>query len=725
MPVAKFGSEDQKKRAIPRLISGEDKLCIGITEPDAGLNTTSLTTKATRTNDGYVISGRKVWTTSAQRANKILIIARTTPRDQVKKATEGLPRLFYTDFDRSRITATPIPKMGRKAVESNSVFIDNLPVPAEDLVGEEGRGFYYLLEGLNPERVLFGAEAVGLGRAALKRAATYAKERIVFDRPIGQNQGVAHPLARAWMDLEAANLMAFKAAALFDAGRECGAEANAAKYLGGEAGFHACETAVFTLGGMGYAKERSTSSGYFRESMIALVWRRSAARWSLTTSPSECLVSRRAIEGVCMRCLWVGAALGVVMLASAGAAVAADSFTVADAISYPFTMGLVSAERAADRIAVGSRHAAWKGGRRQYLGRGRTEFRAQAGHTQFTADDGQELTQLTFSPDGATLVFVRGGDHHANWPATGNLQPDPTSSTSEAKITLWLVDPSGAKPAAKIIEGDAPAISSKGDLRPHLKDGAVWTAKLDGTGAKRLFFDRGKDSELVWSPDASKLAFSSMRDGDHAFIGVFSGEVQPIEWLAPSTGVDREPVWSPDGKAVAYTRQPGRGGEPLAILTRQPRPWSIWTADVASGAGRRVWKSPQGLHGSYPDVAGQANLAWAGNGKLAFLSEADNWPHPLCLVPVTGEARRKLSGRPGPSWSSTSPRAATASPSSLPPTRAKTLPTMRVVTSIACQWTPVRPLRSQVERPWNGTRRRCQLAWPSSEPMRRTRQWWT
>jgi acyl-CoA dehydrogenase len=267
MPVAKFGSEDQKKRAIPRLISGEDKLCIGITEPDAGLDTTSLTTKAERTNDGYLISGRKVWTTSAQRANKILIIARTTPRAQVKKSTEGLS-LFYTDFDRRRITATPIPKMGRKAVESNSVFIDNLPVPAGDLVGEEGRGFYYLLEGLNPERVLFGAEAVGLGRAALKKAAAYAKERVVFGRPIGQNQGVAHPLARAWAELEAANLMAFKAAALFDAGRECGAEANAAKYLGGEAGFHACETAVFTLGGMGYAKEFDVER-YFRESMIA------------------------------------------------------------------------------------------------------------------------------------------------------------------------------------------------------------------------------------------------------------------------------------------------------------------------------------------------------------------------------------------------------------------------------------------------------------------------
>ena len=269
MPIVRYGSQELRNRAIPRLMSGEDKICIGITEPDSGLDTTSLTTRATRTNDGYVISGRKVWTTMAQRANKMLIIARTTPKDQVKKPTEGLS-LFYTDFDRSKISATVIPKMGRKAVESNSVFIDNLEVPAGDLIGEEGRGFYYLLDGLNPERVLFAAEAVGLGRAALARAATYAKERVVFGRPIGQNQGVAHPLAKSWAELEAANLMAFKAAALFDAGRECGAEANAAKYLGGEAGFHACESAVLAHGGMGYAKEFDVER-YFREAMIARI----------------------------------------------------------------------------------------------------------------------------------------------------------------------------------------------------------------------------------------------------------------------------------------------------------------------------------------------------------------------------------------------------------------------------------------------------------------------
>lgn len=266
MPLVKFGTDAQKQKLIPRLIAGQDKMCFGVTEPDAGLDTTSLSTAASRTNDGYVIRGRKMWTTMAQRATKMLIVARTTPRAEVKKATDGIS-LFYVDFDRERISAHPIAKMGRKAVESNAVFIDDLHVPADALVGEEGRGFYYLLEGLNPERVLIGAEAVGLGRAALKAAAAYAKTRVVFGRPIGQNQGVAHPLARIWAELEAANLMAFRAAALYDAGQECAAEANAAKYLGGEAGFRACEAAVLTHGGMGYAKEFDVER-YFREAMI-------------------------------------------------------------------------------------------------------------------------------------------------------------------------------------------------------------------------------------------------------------------------------------------------------------------------------------------------------------------------------------------------------------------------------------------------------------------------
>lgn len=267
MPLAKFGSDEQRSRHLPRIISGEDCMCFGVTEPNSGLDIASLETRATRTDGGYRISGRKVWTSGAQRANKILLIARTTPKAEVAKPHHGLS-LFYSDLDHNRVEVKRIPKMGRKAVDSNTVFIDNLDVPAEDLVGEEGKGFSYLLHGLNPERILFAAEAVGLGRAALTKATAYAKERVVFGRPIGQNQGIQHPLARCWAELEAANLMAFNAAALYDAGAECGAEANAAKYLGAEAGFAACETAVLTHGGMGYAKEYDVER-YFRESMIA------------------------------------------------------------------------------------------------------------------------------------------------------------------------------------------------------------------------------------------------------------------------------------------------------------------------------------------------------------------------------------------------------------------------------------------------------------------------
>ena len=269
MPIVKFGAQDQRDRHLPRLISGQDKMCFAVTEPNSGLDTSSLETRAERTNDGYLINGRKIWTTSAQRSNKILIIARTTPKDQCAKPTQGLS-LFYTDFDRAHIEAKPIPKMGRKAVECNTLFIDNLHVPHDDLVGEEGKGFQYLLHGLNPERVLFGAEAVGLGRAPRAKAATKTNERVVLGLPIGQNQGQQPPLATAWAELEAANLMAFKAAALYDAGKDCGAEANAAKYLGAEAGFRACESSVLAHGGMGYAKEYDVER-YFREAMIARI----------------------------------------------------------------------------------------------------------------------------------------------------------------------------------------------------------------------------------------------------------------------------------------------------------------------------------------------------------------------------------------------------------------------------------------------------------------------
>ncbi|MEL7128761.1 MAG: acyl-CoA dehydrogenase family protein [Pseudomonadota bacterium] len=268
-PLEKFGTEEQKHENLPKIISGEEKMCFAVTEPNSGLDTSSLETRAERTNSGYAINGRKIWTTGAQRADKILIIARTTPKDQCSKPYLGLS-LFYTDFNRDRIEANPIPKMGRKAVECNTLFIDNLEIPKEHLIGEEGEGFKYLLQGLNPERVLFAVESIGLGFAALERATTYANERVVFGRPIGQNQGVAHPLAKCWAELSAAELLAYKAAGLFDQGEACGAEANAAKYLGTEAGFRACEAAVLAHGGMGYAKEYQVER-YMREAMLARI----------------------------------------------------------------------------------------------------------------------------------------------------------------------------------------------------------------------------------------------------------------------------------------------------------------------------------------------------------------------------------------------------------------------------------------------------------------------
>lgn len=266
-PVVMFGSDEQKKRMLPPLIAGDDKACFAVTEPDAGLDTLNLKTKAVRNGDRYTLSGQKIWISTAQVASKMLILARTTPVDNVKRRTEGLS-LFYTALDRKYVDVREIAKMGRSAVDSNELFIDALPVPATDRIGEEGRGFEYILQGMNAERILIAAEAIGLGRVALRKAANYAGERVVFGRPIGQNQAIQHPLAKCWMELEAANLMAFKAASLYDRSAPCGAEANAAKYLGAEAAFSACQTAVMTFGGMGYAKEFHVER-YLREVMIA------------------------------------------------------------------------------------------------------------------------------------------------------------------------------------------------------------------------------------------------------------------------------------------------------------------------------------------------------------------------------------------------------------------------------------------------------------------------
>jgi len=241
-------------------------VCFGVTEPNAGLDTSRIETRAERSGADWVINGRKIWTSTAQTANKILLLARTTPIEDCARPTDGLS-LFYTDLERDRIEVREIEKMGRKAVDSNMLFIDALEVPGDDLIGEEGSGFRYILHGFNPERILVAAEAVGIGRLALGRAVDYAKEREVFGRPIGQNQAIQHPLAESWAELEAADLMTFKAAALYDAGEPCGAEANAAKYLAGEAGFRACERAVMTHGGMGYAKEFHVER-YLREVLI-------------------------------------------------------------------------------------------------------------------------------------------------------------------------------------------------------------------------------------------------------------------------------------------------------------------------------------------------------------------------------------------------------------------------------------------------------------------------
>jgi acyl-CoA dehydrogenase len=259
-PVVVFGNEEQKRRMLPPLIQGKHRACFAVTEPNTGLNTKKIKVKAERRGDTYVVSGQKVWISTAQVAEKVLLLARTDI---------GLT-LFYTDLDRSRVEVREIDKMGRHAVDSNQVFFDALPVPEADRIGDEGKGFEYILHGMNPERILIAAELVGLGRCAVARAAKYAKERIVFDRPIGQNQGIQHPLAANWMALEAANLMAFKAASLYDLGKPCGAEANAAKYLAGEACFDACQQAVMTHGGFGYAREYHVER-YLRESLVGRI----------------------------------------------------------------------------------------------------------------------------------------------------------------------------------------------------------------------------------------------------------------------------------------------------------------------------------------------------------------------------------------------------------------------------------------------------------------------
>jgi acyl-CoA dehydrogenase len=265
-PVVVFGTKEQCRRMLPGIVEGTEKSCFAVTEPNTGLNTTQLKTRAVRKGDRYIVNGQKVWISTAQVAEKILLLARTTPLEEVRSPTHGLS-LFYSDFDRNKIAVHEIEKMGRKPVDSNELFFADFEIPVEDRLGEEGRGFEYILHGMNPERILIAAEAVGLGHCAVSRASAYAKGRVVFNRPIGMNQAIQHPLAKNWMELEAAWLMTLQAAWQYDQGQPCGPAANAAKYLAAEAGFHACEQAVMTHGGFGYAKEFHVER-YFRESLI-------------------------------------------------------------------------------------------------------------------------------------------------------------------------------------------------------------------------------------------------------------------------------------------------------------------------------------------------------------------------------------------------------------------------------------------------------------------------
>jgi len=305
-------------------------------------------------------------------------------------------------------------------------------------------------------------------------------------------------------------------------------------------------------------------------------------------------------------------------------------FTLAQVLDYPYPSELVSAPTGGA--------AAWvlneRGARNVWLARAPDWTPRQL--TAYTADDGQELTQLAISPDGNVVVYVRGGDHDANWPADGNLQPDPASSPQQPKVQIWAVAATGGAPRL-LADGDAPAISPKADRVALVRGGQVWTVPLDGSQpAAQLFFARGESGELAWSPAGDRLAFTSDR-GDHSFIAIYSSDSEPIRYLAPATARDFSPRWSPDGRRVAFVRLPGQGGPPRPQLELTPRPWALWVADAATGAGHEVWRSPSTLHGSYPTSAGETNLAWAAGERLVFTADLDNWPH-LYSVPAVGGA---------------------------------------------------------------------------------------
>jgi dipeptidyl aminopeptidase/acylaminoacyl peptidase len=303
---------------------------------------------------------------------------------------------------------------------------------------------------------------------------------------------------------------------------------------------------------------------------------------------------------------------------------APPSFTLEQILDYPFPDNLVASPKGST--------IAWtfneRGVRNIYAADG-PDFKARK-VTGYAADDGQELTNLSFSTDGRTIVYVRGGDHGANWNAEGNLQPNPASGTQQPRMQVWAVGATGGAAPALLGEGDTPAISPRGDRVAFVKDRRIWVAPIDGSKpAEQAFFARGTSDSPAWSPDGSRLAFVSDRD-DHSFIGVFSSAAQPIAYVETTTSRDSTAQWSTDGRALAFVRQPGRGGTPRSSLVQQPQPWSLWvtTASHATmGSPRQAWSSGRALADSIPRTAGGANLHWAADDRLVFLSYQDSWPH--------------------------------------------------------------------------------------------------